>query len=83
MSIFWLATGIILIVMSAFPGVITHLSKFFGFETTSNMVFFITIFMAYYLIFELTLKLSKEHKRNITLVQERSLLKKEMDDIKK
>ena len=39
------------------------------------MLFCITIFIAFYLIFNLTIKLSKEYQKSTLLIQEISLLK--------
>ena len=45
------------------------------------MLFCITIFVAFYLIFNLTVKLSKEAQKNTALVQEISLLKKRVEKL--
>ena len=45
------------------------------------MLFCITIFVAFYLIFNLTVRLSNEAKKNITLIQEISLLKEKISKI--
>ena len=74
-SIFWIISGILLIISLAIPNLIEVLTKALGFELPVNMLFCITIFVAFYLIFSLTVRLSKEAKKNITLVQEISLLK--------
>ncbi len=49
----------------------------------ANMLFCITIFVAFYLIFSLTVKLSNEAQKNITLVQEISLLKEKINKIER
>ena len=78
-AIFWIITGIALIFCALVPNLIEYISKKIGFETPSNMLFCITIFIAFYLIFNLTIILSKENKKNTLLVQELSLLKKKME----
>lgn len=82
-SIFWIFTGLFLVVIAVFPIIVQNISGFFGFQTTANMLFLITIFIAYYLIFELTLKLSQENKKNTALVQEISLLKRRVEIMEK
>ncbi len=82
-SIFWIVTGLILIIVLLIPGCLANITKFLGFEITSNMIFFITIAMAFYLILELMTTLSKESKRNVNLVQEISMLKKRVDELEK
>ena len=47
------------------------------------MVFFITIVIIFYLILELMIALSKESKRNVTLIQEISMLKNRLVELEK
>jgi hypothetical protein len=79
-STFWIVSGVLLILALIIPNFAESLANILGFEVPSNMIFCITIFVAFYLIFNLTMKLSKVHENNITLVQEISLLK---DRVKK
>lgn len=81
-SIFWLFTSLILIVAILAPTFVQKISNFLGFKVTSNMIYFIAIFLSFYLIFNLNILFSKEHRKNTLLIQEISLLKKEVEDIK-
>lgn len=74
-SIFWIFTGLVLIVALAIPNVIVFISHILGFELTTNMIFCVTIFIAFYLIFNLNIMLAKETKKNIVLIQEISIMK--------
>ena len=80
-SIFWLITGIMLIIALLIPNLVENISKALGFEVPANMVFCLTIFVAFYLIFNLTISISKENKKNTTLIQEISMLKKRVEDL--
>lgn len=80
-SLFWIVTGIILIISALVPNMIEYISNLIGFETPSNMLFCITIFVSFYLIFNLTTILSEENKKNTLLIQEVSLLKKQIKKI--
>ncbi len=80
-SIFWIISGIILIIVLLIPNCISNITNLLGFEVISNMIFFITIVMVFYLILQLMTELSKEAKRNVSLIQEISLLKKRVTDI--
>lgn len=80
-SIFWIVSGIVLIIILLIPNCISNITNLLGFEVPSNMIFFITIVMAFYLILQLMTELSKETKRNVSLIQEISLLKKRVTDI--
>lgn len=83
LSLFWIFTGIILLVAAIFPNLFGYISNLLGFETTSNMIFCITIFLAFYLIFNLTMMISKENKKTTKLVQEISLLKNKVEELEK
>lgn len=76
-SLFWLITGILLIIALVIPNLVENISKTLGFEIPTNMLFCLTIFVSFYLIFNLTVALSKENKKNTLLIQEVSLLKRE------
>lgn len=82
-AIFWIISGIMLIVAIMTPNLIESLTKLLGFEVPSNMLFCITIFTAFYLIFNLTVKLSKEYQNNVTIVQEISLLKNRVEELER
>ncbi len=83
MSIFWIVTGLLLIIAIAIPHLIEFISAFLGFEKASNMIFCVTIFIAFYLIFTLTMLLAKQTNRNTALIQEVSFLKKRVDELEK
>lgn len=80
-STFWILSEILLIIAIATPNLIEDVTKLLGFELPANMLFCITIFIAFYLIFNLTVRLSKEAQTNTTLVQEISLLKKRIEKL--
>ena len=83
LSTFWLISGILLIFAILIPNLVENLTKLLGFEVQSNMLFCITIFVAFYLIFELTIRVSKVYTNNISLVQEISLLKNRVEQLEK
>ena len=70
-----------LIIAIATPNLIETVTKLLGFEIPANMLFCITIFVAFYLIFNLTVRLSREAQKNTVLVQEISLLKKRIEKL--
>ena len=74
-STFWIISGVLLLLAVITPNLIENLTKLLGFEVPANMLFCITIFVAFYLIFNLTIKLSNEAQKNTLLIQEISLLK--------
>ena len=82
-SVFWLITGIVLIIALLIPNLVENIAKLLGFEVPANMVFCLTIFVSFYLIFNLTIYISKENKKNTLLIQEISMLKKRVENLEK
>lgn len=70
-----------LIVSLLTPKLVGELTKILGFEKISNMVFCITIFILFYIVFKLTIKLSKEQERTVHLTQELSILKNKINKV--
>ena len=81
--IFWIITGMLLIIALLVPNFVDNLSKFIGFELPINMIYSVAIFVILYLIFDLTRLITKEQNKNTMLIQEISLLKRRIDKIEK
>jgi len=82
-SVFWIITGLGLIIAIAIPNMIGIISKLLGFELSVNMIFCAAIFLLFYLVFNLNIILSKENKKNTLLIQEISMLKKRVEELEK
>ena len=80
---FWSITGGILIIALLIPNLVENISNLLGFGIPINMIFSIAIFIILYLIFNLTILISKEQKKNTLLIQEISILKKRIDELEK
>lgn len=72
---FWMFILALMAIAVIIPSIFTKASTFFGFETTSNMIFLIGFFFLFYIIFILTMSLSKQQTIIKTLIQEVSILK--------
>lgn len=81
--IFWSITGIGLIIALLIPNLVERISNFLGFGIPINMIFSAAIFIILYLIFDLTVLISKEQRKNVLLTQEISILKKRVEDLEK
>lgn len=79
----WILIILLMFIVTIFPNLIFVVSDFFGFETTSNMVFLLGFFFLFYMCFIQTLSLSKQKQEIVTLVQEISILKEEIKNGKK
>lgn len=80
---FWSITGGILIIALLIPNLVENISSILGFGIPINMIFSIAIFIILYLIFNLTILISKEQNRNTLLIQEISILKKRINELEK
>ena len=80
-SVFWLITGGVLIIALLIPNLVESIATLLGFEVPANMIFCITIFVAFYLIFNLTVALSKENRKSTLLIQEISMLKSRIEKL--
>ena len=72
---FWIFLLILMTIVLFFPGVIYKISKLFGFETPSNMIFLLGFFFLFYISFVLTTSISVQNNKIKLLIQELSLLK--------
>ena len=77
-AIFWVLTGILLIIAILIPNLIEKISSLLGFEKASNMIFCLAIFIAFCLNLMLTVLIAKLENRCTMLVQEVSILNKKV-----
>ena len=77
---FWIIMVLIMIILVLFPSFIYSLSDFFGFETSSNMLFLLGFFFLFYISFILTTTISIQNEKIKNLIQEISLLKESVDN---
>ena len=54
-SVFWILTGLVLVIALAIPNLVENISHLLGFELTVNMIFCVAIFICFYLIFNLNI----------------------------
>lgn len=76
----WLGTSIILVIFSIFPKIPNILSNFFGFEETSNFLYFCAIAFLIVVILVNTILASRQDIKINTLIQELSILKSKMEE---
>ena len=81
--IFWTITGVILIIALLIPNLVDNISLKLGFGMPINMIFSAAIFIILYLIFNLTILISKEENKNTLLIQEISILKRRIEELEK
>ncbi|MDT2435474.1 DUF2304 domain-containing protein [Enterococcus avium] len=79
----WLAVSVILVVGALFPGLGNEIAHFFEITTLTSLALFITT--AILIVFSLTMHISliNRERENKKLIQEVSLMKKEIYDLQK
>ncbi|OUP73987.1 hypothetical protein B5F09_10975 [Erysipelatoclostridium sp. An173] len=82
-SILWFLVSFILFLVGFFPGFISLISNLMGFQTMSNMLVGILIFILFLLTIALTVIVSGQTTKIIILIQEVSMLKKKINDMEK
>lgn len=79
-SLPWLLVGLILVFISVFPGVVSFIAHHLGFALTMNFLLFCAILFLFCLELFDTSSNTKRDEQIKRLIQEVSLLKKEIED---
>lgn len=69
-SIFWVVFGLMLLVLACVPNAFFWISRLFGFQSPSNMVYLIVVFLLVLKLFTTTVRLSKLSEQVAALTQE-------------
>lgn len=78
-SLIWIFSSIIILLIAVIPNLFVYLSKLIGFETMSNMVIGIFIFILLMITMSLTIIVSSQKKKITLLIQEISILKEKVN----
>ena len=81
-SLIWYAIIIIMLILGAFPDILVNISNYCGFQTLSSFVIGIILTLLMFITLALTMIVATQRKRMSLVIQEISLLKKELDDLK-
>lgn len=74
----WLVVGIVVLILDVFPGIMNYLVHLLGIELPVNMMFFFGFCFTLFLVFTLTVKVSRQSEQIKRLVQELALLEEEI-----
>lgn len=77
----WFCVGILLLVFTYMPSLITKLADFIGIVTPANMIFFLGFLFALVLILTLTVTLSNAINNINRLIQQISILEKRITEL--
>lgn len=82
-ALLWYAMALVILLVALIPNVFTWLSILLGFKVMSNLMIGIFIGLLLILVMALTIIISGQKKKTTLLIQEISILKSEMEIIKK
>lgn len=77
----WLIVGVIVLILDVFPPLMDWLVHLFGIELPVNMMFFFGFCFTLFLVFGLTVKVSRQSEQLKRLTQEVALLEKSLEDV--
>lgn len=77
-GMYWTIIFAVMLILIIFPNIIERLATLCGFEEAPNMLFLLSIFLLFYIVFRIYVTITKLQETNKTLVQELSSLKKEI-----
>lgn len=79
-SLIWFLSSVVLLVFAIFPQIVGFFARLLGIASETNAIFLVVIFFILLLLISLSVIVSRQHKQIKTLIQEVSLLKKEIKD---
>jgi len=82
-ALVWLFTALVILIVSLIPNLMEQLSNLLGFELLSNMLLCLFIAILLFLTLVLTVMVSNQKRKVTLLIQEVSILRKEVEDLKK
>lgn len=82
-SIVWIIWALLSLIMAIFPDTFYGIADLLGIELPVNAVFLIMTALLYFLTFYVFIMISKHNEEIIKLTYENSLLRKEIEELKK
>lgn len=79
-AIYWIISAGVLFLISLFPQLVMYVSDFIGFQSPSNFVFLVIIFLIIVKLFTMTIQLSNEKRRLNQLIQTLALRDKDNEN---
>lgn len=81
-SLIWFTFALLILLVGLVPGFLTAISNFIGFEVLSNFVIGVLLVLLTIITILLTVMIDGQKKKATLLIQEVSILKKELEDKK-
>ena len=80
-AIIWFIPAIAIALLALLPNLFIKFAQLFGFQTISNLIIGFILVLILFLIMSLTVIITGLSKKNVLLIQEISLLKKEVEEM--
>jgi hypothetical protein len=80
-ALLWLATGVILLILSVNTNLLFYISGLLGIAVASNALFFLSIIFLVLIVLSLTVVVSSLSKKNVRLTQEFAILSRRLEEI--
>ncbi len=78
-SLFWLGMGLVIFLLSVFPGVLNSVAVVLGIFYAPSLLFFVGFLFMLLTMLQLTVTLSRLTTRSVRLVQEVAILRAELE----
>lgn len=81
-ALLWYLFAFIILIVSLFPNILSFLARTLGFQLVSNMIIVLLIGILFLLVMALTIMIAGQKKKTTLLIQEVSILKNEINNLK-
>jgi len=82
-AVFWLVVGLIVLILSIFPGLLTALTDVSGVALPANLLFFVAIVFLVLVALHLSWELSRVEHETRKLAEDLAILRLELDEYKR
>ena len=82
-AIWWLVAGIVALIISIFPNLLTASAAFLGFEVPANLAFFAALLVLFLVALQTSAELTKVESHNRRLAEQLALVEVQVKEIEK
>lgn len=82
-SLLWLLSGVIMLVLALFPGLLDRFARLIGIYSSVNALFAVIFFCGLMLMISFTVIVSREKQEIVRSIQRTALLEKRIQDLEK
>ncbi len=82
-SLLWLFSGLAMLVLAVFPGLLDRFARLFGIYSSVNALFAVLIFCGLVVMISFTVIISRDNQQIVRLAQKTALLEKRIRELEK